>query len=210
MTSECERQMTSRACCKVIVTVWVEVVRSSASEYGTTYALVMASNSTASSALAWSETSSLHGRNDRNVNGQCRCLCDTRGRGNYQRLLALPLCAKLSLLMEGLPDDGEKRLALTNVLQFVTASRLRLIPEAVMDDAVESVRDLTITSPEAPTISGHQMAKVEDCVFCHQNWWKGREIACVVVTRVLACRKKYTVNRMRYVFPLLLDIPVPT
>lgn len=91
------------------------------------------SDSMACSTLAWNESSSLHGRHYENVVGGCLCLFDSQGRRYCQYLLTVPLHAQLSLLMEGLSDDSEMHLALTIVLPFVTGSRSRPIPVAVMD-----------------------------------------------------------------------------
>lgn len=80
----------------------------------------------------------------------------------------LPYVLKLSLLMED-SLESDRRMALTNVLQFVTGSRSRPIPEAVLDAAVESLRDLTTVSPELPTLSVRHRTQIEDCVFHHKG-----------------------------------------
>jgi hypothetical protein len=80
----------------------------------------------------------------------------------------LPYVLKLSLLMDN-SLESDRRMALTNVLQFVTGSRSRPIPEAVLDAAVESLRDLTTVSPELPTFSVRHRTQIEDCVFHHKG-----------------------------------------
>ena len=75
----------------------------------------------------------------------------------------LPYVLKMSLLME----ENDRRLALTNVLQFVTGSRSRPIPETVLDAAYESLRDLSF--PPLPTITESERKGIEDCVFRHKT-----------------------------------------
>jgi hypothetical protein len=85
----------------------------------------------------------------------------------------LPYVLKLSLIVndESLQDtDGNKRrLALTNVLQFITGSRSRPLPQGVIDAAVESLRDVTSKLPTLPSLSKKQRELVEDCVFQHKS-----------------------------------------
>lgn len=85
----------------------------------------------------------------------------------------LPYVLKLSLIVndESLQDtDGNKRrLALTNVLQFITGSRSRPLPQGVIDAAVESLPDVTSKLPILPSLSKKQCELVEDCVFQHKS-----------------------------------------
>jgi hypothetical protein len=86
----------------------------------------------------------------------------------------LPYVLKLSLIYN--EDDLDtpnslRRLALQNVLQFITGSRSRRIPSQVMDAAVESLRDFTTADKKSalPTISKANKALMEDAVFQHKS-----------------------------------------
>ena len=84
----------------------------------------------------------------------------------------LPYVLKLSFLVndESLDTpDSTRRLALTNVLQFVTGSRSRPVPETVLDAAVESLRDFTNNMQPLPSLTRNQCALIEDCVFQHKS-----------------------------------------
>jgi hypothetical protein len=84
----------------------------------------------------------------------------------------LPYVLKLSLFLEG----EDNRLALTNVLQFVTGSRSRPISEAVLDAAVESLRDVLCRNDSLrhaelllPPMTLHHRTRIENCVFLHKG-----------------------------------------
>jgi len=84
----------------------------------------------------------------------------------------LPYVLKLSLIVNDETLDGDeslRRLALTNVLQFVTGSRSRPIPSVVLDAAVESLRDFCTNLPLLPTMLPKQCALIEDTVFQHKS-----------------------------------------
>jgi|Transcript_2126 hypothetical protein len=85
----------------------------------------------------------------------------------------LPFVFKLNNILEGSLDDVEsdRRLALTNVLQFMTGSRSRPLVEGVLDAAVESLRDLA----KARTDNFDKLGKIsnfsglEAVAFCHHG-----------------------------------------
>jgi hypothetical protein len=78
----------------------------------------------------------------------------------------LPYVLKLSLLLE---DSKDRTLALTNVLQFVTGSRSRPVPEAVLDAAVESLREICQSYPELPPMQARHRTNMEHCIFLHKG-----------------------------------------
>lgn len=77
----------------------------------------------------------------------------------------LPFVLKLSLLS----DDSTKRLALQNILQFITGSRSRPLSPQVMDAAVESLRDFQENQAPLLELSPEETRQIEDCVFQHKS-----------------------------------------
>ena len=78
----------------------------------------------------------------------------------------LPFVCRLQLLLtQGTPE--ERHLALVNLLQFMTGSRSRPLPDGAVQDAEAVVS--TFYSSDPPKLAIHLHRAVEDCVFRHKS-----------------------------------------
>ena len=81
----------------------------------------------------------------------------------------LPFVCKLSLLLT-MGTRDERQLALMNVLQFMTGSRTRSLPDGAVQDAERAVATLYADADtHPPKLSIHLLRAVEDCVFRHKS-----------------------------------------
>ncbi|KAI2509740.1 hypothetical protein MHU86_4722 [Fragilaria crotonensis] len=78
----------------------------------------------------------------------------------------LPFVCRLSLLLtQGTPE--ERHLALVNLLQFMTGSRSRPLPDGAVNEAEAVVSKYYSSDP--PKLAIHLHRAVEDCVFRHKS-----------------------------------------
>ena len=79
----------------------------------------------------------------------------------------LPFVCRLQLLLtQGTPE--ERHLALVNLLQFITGSRSRPLPEGAVQDA-QDVVVAKFYGSEPPKLAIYLQRGVEDCVFRHKS-----------------------------------------
>ena len=78
----------------------------------------------------------------------------------------LPFVCRLPLLLTlGTPE--ERQLALLNLLQFITGSRSRSLPEGTLHEAERVVKTYMAENP--PKLSVSLLRPMEDCVFRHKS-----------------------------------------